>query len=165
MINGSYLLVSTRLLGLAKLTNHRDYHHLEYLASRQYHSNHYLQMIDDGTGPSLVIPMFIPIQRFSNQSASLTSTVILSIMEKSRSLVLAAGTKQFEPISSLLNRHYRECVGQHFAKDTLWILTASVLATFDFKKAKDENGNEIPIIPKLTDGFVWYSYPCLIHRL
>jgi hypothetical protein len=49
---------------------------------------------------------------------------------------------------------YRECVGQHFAKDMLWIVTASVLAVYDFKKAKDENGNEIPIIPKMTDAVI-----------
>jgi len=39
----------------------------------------------------------------------------------------------------------RICPGRHFVDATLFILTSSVLSVFDIMKAKDENGNEIPV--------------------
>lgn len=48
----------------------------------------------------------------------------------------------------------RECVGMHFAKDTLWFAVASILAVFDFKKSKMTYGNDIPIKSAQTDGLV-----------
>jgi cytochrome P450 len=39
----------------------------------------------------------------------------------------------------------RICPGRHFVDATLFIVTSSVLSVFDVTKAKDEDGNEIPV--------------------
>ncbi|KAI0033190.1 cytochrome P450 [Vararia minispora EC-137] len=51
----------------------------------------------------------------------------------------------------------RRCPGRHFADATLWLYVASVLAFFNIRKAKDENGNEIPVDGK-------YEPTNLIHQ-
>ncbi|KAI0064183.1 cytochrome P450 [Artomyces pyxidatus] len=51
----------------------------------------------------------------------------------------------------------RSCVRLHFANSMLWIMVASVLATFDVTKTKDGRGNEIPVDVNDSDGFV--SHP------
>ncbi|KAI0037198.1 cytochrome P450 [Vararia minispora EC-137] len=51
----------------------------------------------------------------------------------------------------------RECVGMHFAKNTLFNAAASMLALFEFGKAKDDDGNEIEITVGCTDALV--SHP------
>jgi len=39
----------------------------------------------------------------------------------------------------------RICPGRHFVDATLFIFASSVLSVFDVTKAKDENGDEIPV--------------------
>jgi cytochrome P450 len=39
----------------------------------------------------------------------------------------------------------RICPGRHFVEATIFIVTSSILSVFNVTKAKDENGNEIPI--------------------
>jgi cytochrome P450 len=39
----------------------------------------------------------------------------------------------------------RICPGRHFVDATIFIFTSSVLSVFSVAKAKDENGNEIPV--------------------
>ena len=39
----------------------------------------------------------------------------------------------------------RICPGRHFVDSTLFIVTSSVLSTFNVAKAKDKNGQEIPV--------------------
>ena len=39
----------------------------------------------------------------------------------------------------------RICPGRHFVDATLFIVASSVLSAFNVTKAKDENGNEIPV--------------------
>ncbi|KAI9437411.1 cytochrome P450 [Lactarius psammicola] len=39
----------------------------------------------------------------------------------------------------------RICPGRHFAEATLFFVTASVLSVFNVTRAKDKNGNEIPV--------------------
>jgi cytochrome P450 len=39
----------------------------------------------------------------------------------------------------------RICPGRHFVEATLFIVAASVLSAFNVTKAKDENGQEIPV--------------------
>lgn len=41
----------------------------------------------------------------------------------------------------------RVCPGRYLADELVWIMAASVLATFKISKAKDENGNEIDVDP------------------
>jgi cytochrome P450 len=41
----------------------------------------------------------------------------------------------------------RICPGRHFVDATVFIVASSVLSVFNVKKAKDENGNEIPVKP------------------
>jgi cytochrome P450 len=39
----------------------------------------------------------------------------------------------------------RICPGRHVVDLTIFIVTSSVLSVFNMTKAKDENGNEIPV--------------------
>ena len=39
----------------------------------------------------------------------------------------------------------RICPGRHLVDATIFIVTSSVLSVFNVTKAKDENGNEIPV--------------------
>ena len=44
----------------------------------------------------------------------------------------------------------RICPGRHFVDDTVFIVASSVLSVFNVTKAKDENGNEIPVKAEVT---------------
>ncbi|KAH9987430.1 CyP450 monooxygenase [Russula vinacea] len=44
----------------------------------------------------------------------------------------------------------RICPGRHFVDDTIFIVTSSVLSVFKVTKARDENGNEIPVKAEVT---------------
>jgi cytochrome P450 len=44
----------------------------------------------------------------------------------------------------------RICPGRHFVDATIFILTSSVLSVFNVTKAKDEDGNEIPVKAAVT---------------
>jgi cytochrome P450 len=44
----------------------------------------------------------------------------------------------------------RICPGRHFVDATLFIVVSSVLSVFNVAKAKDENGNEIPVKAAVT---------------
>jgi len=49
----------------------------------------------------------------------------------------------------------RTCVGMHVASATLWLTFASILATFNIGKARDNSGKEIPISDEFEDfGFI-----------
>jgi hypothetical protein len=54
------------------------------------------------------------------------------------------------------NRLCRECIGMHFAQNTLYLAAATMLALFDFGKDKDEHGNGIEIRAEYTEGFLTY---------
>ncbi|OAX30671.1 cytochrome P450 [Rhizopogon vinicolor AM-OR11-026] len=58
----------------------------------------------------------------------------------------------------------RICVGRHLAEAALWIAITSFLATFSVHKALDENGEEIPVIPKFLPGIAVHpeTFPCQI---
>lgn len=47
----------------------------------------------------------------------------------------------------------RACPGRYMAYEALWIAFASVLAAFDLRKAKDENGEEVTPECIFDDGF------------
>ena len=61
------------------------------------------------------------------------------------------GNFRDDPIISLaFGAGRRICYGRHFVDATLFVVTASVLSLFNVTKAKDNNGNEIPItVPPL----------------
>jgi cytochrome P450 len=44
----------------------------------------------------------------------------------------------------------RICPGRHFVDATIFIAASSVLSVFSVTKAKDENGNEIPVKAAVT---------------
>ncbi|OJA19697.1 hypothetical protein AZE42_13230 [Rhizopogon vesiculosus] len=58
----------------------------------------------------------------------------------------------------------RMCVGRHLAEAALWIAITSFLATFSVHKVLDENGEEIPVIPKFFPGLASHleTFPCRI---
>jgi hypothetical protein len=61
-----------------------------------------------------------------------------------RSLVLAGGKFQLKTsISIRPENEWSICSGKDIAYDTLWIMVASILATFDITKAVGEDGEII----------------------
>ncbi|OJA18518.1 hypothetical protein AZE42_11666 [Rhizopogon vesiculosus] len=58
----------------------------------------------------------------------------------------------------------RICVGRHLADAAVWIAITSFLATFSVHKALDEDGKEIPVIPKFSTGVAVHpeTFPCRI---
>ncbi|EIM85912.1 cytochrome P450 [Stereum hirsutum FP-91666 SS1] len=53
----------------------------------------------------------------------------------------------------------RLCPGRHLALSSVWIVVATVLATFHIAKAKDEYGKEIDVSGEYTDGLVSHPMP------
>lgn len=58
----------------------------------------------------------------------------------------------------------RSCVGRHLADASLWIAIVNFLAIFSVRKAVDEHGADIPVVPKFTTGVVIRPerFPCSI---
>ncbi|KAJ7572229.1 cytochrome P450 [Mycena floridula] len=56
------------------------------------------------------------------------------------------------------------CVGRHLAHGTMWLAVASILATFNISKAKDAEGQELPIVDDYSDGLLVHTrpFPCAI---
>ena len=50
----------------------------------------------------------------------------------------------------------RICPGRYFAENGLFINIASVLHIFDITPPVDEEGREIKIEPRVSNGLVWY---------
>jgi hypothetical protein len=48
----------------------------------------------------------------------------------------------------------RVCPGRYMGDATVWASIASLISVFDFKKARDAEGNEINITPMFSDGAV-----------
>ncbi len=56
------------------------------------------------------------------------------------------GTFRDDPAISLaFGVGRRICPGRHFVAATLFVVTASVLSVFNVARAKDKDGNEIPV--------------------
>ena len=56
------------------------------------------------------------------------------------------GTVRDDPMLSLVfGIGKRICPGRHLVEATLFIVASSILSVFNVTKAKDENGNEIPV--------------------
>jgi cytochrome P450 len=56
------------------------------------------------------------------------------------------GSVRDDPVLSLVfGVGKRICPGRHLVDSTMFIVTASVLSVFNVTKAKDKNGNEIPV--------------------
>ncbi|KAG1842006.1 cytochrome P450 [Suillus subalutaceus] len=58
----------------------------------------------------------------------------------------------------------RICVGRYIADASVWSAMVSILAIFDIKKCKDEQGNNIDVNPKFTAGITSHPlpFPCLV---
>jgi cytochrome P450 len=65
--------------------------------------------------------------------------------------------------TQLLNVCYRICPGINFADASLFIIIASILATFNISKALDEQGNEIT--PPVEYANALITYVLLVTRL
>ncbi|KAF9078760.1 cytochrome P450 1 [Rhodocollybia butyracea] len=53
----------------------------------------------------------------------------------------------------------RVCVGRYMADNTVWLAIASVLATLDLQKAKDNEGNEVDLPGEYTRTFFRHPKP------
>ncbi|KAJ7596429.1 cytochrome P450 [Mycena floridula] len=58
----------------------------------------------------------------------------------------------------------RICVGRHLAQATMFLAIASFLSMFNITKAKDVNGNDVPVVERYSDGVVAQpdSFECSI---
>ncbi|KAG1842640.1 cytochrome P450 [Suillus subalutaceus] len=58
----------------------------------------------------------------------------------------------------------RMCVGRYVADASLWIAMASFLAVFSAHKALDDDGMDIPVVPKFSTGIAIHpeEFPCRI---
>ena len=56
------------------------------------------------------------------------------------------GSARDDPTLSLIfGMGKRICPGRHFVDDAIFIVASSVLSVFEVAKARDEDGNEIPV--------------------
>ncbi|KAH0580683.1 hypothetical protein H2248_002170 [Termitomyces sp. 'cryptogamus'] len=53
----------------------------------------------------------------------------------------------------------RICPGRHMASSMVWLLISSIMATFNIRKARDEQGNEIDVDDSYTSGLVSHKTP------
>ncbi|KAF8958846.1 cytochrome P450 [Flammula alnicola] len=71
--------------------------------------------------------------------------------------------KEIDPRNFIFGFGRRVCVGQFFADQQIWLVIASLIATFDIRKAKDEFGKEITPVPNYP-SFVGKPdpFPCVV---
>ena len=75
-------------------------------------------------------------------------------------LVLEDGTVVDQTIDVILNTLYgRICPGRYLAEDIIFIVVASILKTYTISLAKDAKGNEIPVVPGFSSGFISSVFP------
>ncbi|KAF8129485.1 cytochrome P450 [Boletus edulis] len=53
----------------------------------------------------------------------------------------------------------RMCVGRHFADTSVWAVMAKVLAVFKILRPLDENGVEMPVEPRFSNGIAIHPLP------
>ena len=56
-------------------------------------------------------------------------------------------------------RYCSICPGRHLAEDSIFIVVASILKMYTISLAKDAEGNEIPVVPRFTSGFISLVFP------
>lgn len=61
-----------------------------------------------------------------------------------------------------LSNEFRQCPGMHLVESSVWLLIASLLATFKISKAVDEHGNVVEPEVKYENPIFRYEYfsPC-----
>lgn len=67
-------------------------------------------------------------------------------------------TRKIDPRNIVFGFGRRVCVGQYFADQQIWLAVASLITTFNVKKAMDEFGKEITPVPNYP-SFVGYVSP------
>ncbi|KAI0062677.1 cytochrome P450 [Artomyces pyxidatus] len=84
---------------------------------------------------------------------------------KPERFLTAGGQPRDDPIlNTVFGFGKRICPGRHLAENTLFIVAASFLATYSIGKAKDKQGNEIPVGREYTGGLISFpeEYKCSI---
>lgn len=76
----------------------------------------------------------------------------------------ADGVLNDDTVSFAFGAGRRVCVGRYIADASIWSAMVSILALFDIKKCKDEQGNNIDVNPKFTAGITSHPlpFPCLV---
>ncbi|TCD68023.1 hypothetical protein EIP91_011634 [Steccherinum ochraceum] len=64
-----------------------------------------------------------------------------------------------DPATACFGFGRRMCPGRAFAQDSLFSVVSSVLHTFNIAHALDPMGNQIPVMPDVTDGLISYPKP------
>jgi cytochrome P450 len=72
--------------------------------------------------------------------------LMAEFVDKPESFLNEDGTFRYDPnIALAFGVGRRICPGRHLVDVTLFVVTASVLSLFHVAKAKDKDGNEIPV--------------------
>ncbi|KAJ8487799.1 hypothetical protein ONZ51_g3966 [Trametes cubensis] len=76
-----------------------------------------------------------------------------------------ATAKKRDPRSYIFGFGRRRCPGANFVESSLWLVFAGMLATFDFRKAEDAEGNDIMPKPEYVDVTfrLFAEFPCDIR--
>ena len=86
-----------------------------------------------------------------------------SLTQAALPLVLEDGTVVLfeQTVDVILNTllYGRICPGRHLAEDIIFIVVASILKTYTISLAKDAKGNEIPVVPGFSSGFISSVFP------
>lgn len=59
-----------------------------------------------------------------------------------------------DPIDVAFGFGRRRCPGRYMAYESIWLIVASILATFDIEKSVDKEGNTVTPEEDYTSGFV-----------
>ncbi|KAH9951189.1 cytochrome P450 [Amylocystis lapponica] len=67
-----------------------------------------------------------------------------------------------DPRNAVFGFGRRICPGRFFADNSIWLVAANVIATFDISKARDPAGHEIDFVPKFDPGLISHPkpFPC-----
>ncbi|KAI0635126.1 cytochrome P450 [Trametes polyzona] len=76
-----------------------------------------------------------------------------------------ATARRRDPRNFVFGFGRRACLGNHIVESYLWLVVAGMLATLDFDKATDENGNVIDSQPEYNDASFRLAtpFPCIIR--
>lgn len=58
-------------------------------------------------------------------------------------------------LSSAFGYGRRTCPGKYVAEAQVWISIACMLSVFDIRKALDEFGRPVEVVPEFSSGMIW----------
>ncbi|KAJ8520800.1 hypothetical protein ONZ45_g2406 [Pleurotus djamor] len=159
-----------RVVGLDRLPDFNDYDDLPYVSAMvqevmRWHPVVPLGVPHRSIGDDIYEGMFIP-----NGATVFANITALALDENTYSKPLDFNPERFmprslgggeePPLNAAFGFGRRICPGRHVATASVWIAVATILATLDVSRAKDELGNEI-IPPREFNVGITSTHPPL----